>query len=497
MFRRLPAVVAALAGALLWIALPAVAAAQTPSGTWAGAVTITGQKLDIAVTFSGEGVGLKATIDIPQQGAAALPLRNVSAEGSKVHFELPAGPGLAAFDGERKGETIAGTFEQAGVKGTFELAPQNAAPAEPPPPYTSEEVKVPAGAVTLAGTLTLPPRPGPHPVVVLITGSGAQDRDETVFGMKPFRLIADHLTRQGVAVLRCNDRGVGGSTGSMATATTADFGDDAAAMVQYLKTRADIDKSRIGLLGHSEGGLVAPMVATRPKKVASVAAMGELMAPIVATRSEDVAFVVLLSAPAVNGEQVLIEQGLLLARASGLPEDQVSRNAELQRQVFAAVRTGDGWKEIEEQAYVATRESLEKLPEAQRKAIPDLEKMARTAAQQQLAAARSPWFKFFLEYDPAPALGKLSCPVLVIFGERDLQVPPAQNRPPMEAIFKKSGNRRVAFHTVPRANHLYQDATTGNATEYGTLKKEFVPGFLDLLAKWVVEQAKVKSAGRS
>ncbi|RPJ71255.1 MAG: alpha/beta fold hydrolase [Acidobacteria bacterium] len=471
MFRRHPAVAAALAAALLSLVTPAVSAAQAPSGAWAGAIAIMGQKLDIVVTFSGEGSGLKATIDIPQQGATGLPLLNLKAEGTKVHFELQAGPGLAVFDGERKGDTIAGTFEQSGMKGAFDLAPKTAAQAEPPPPYAVEDVKIPAGTVTLAGTLTLPPGTGPHPVVVLITGSGAQNRDEEIFGMKPFRLIADHLTRLGVAVLRCDDRGVGGSTGSMATATTADFADDTAAMVQFLKARADIDKARIGLLGHSEGGLVAPLVASR---------------------SKDVAFVVLMSAPAVTGEQILLEQGLLLARASGLPADQIARNAELQRKVFAAVRTGQGWQEVEEQTFAATRESLEKMPEAQRKAIPDLDGLAKKTAQQQLAAARSPWFKYFLEYDPAPALSKVTCPVLAIFGEKDLQVPVAQNRDPMEAIFRKSGNRRVAFQVVPRANHLYQDSITGNATEYATLKKEFVPGFLDLVGKWVKEQVQVK-----
>ncbi len=472
MFRHHPLIGVALAATLLSLVTPAVSAAQAPSGAWAGAIGIMGQKLDIVVTFTGEGPSLKGTIDIPQQGTTGLPLINVKVEGAAVHFELQAGPGLAVFEGERKGDTIAGTFEQSGMKGTFDLTPKKAAAPEPPPPYAAEEVKIPAGAVTLAGTLTLPAGSGPHPVVVLITGSGAQDRDETVLGMKPFRLLADYLTRQGVAVLRCDDRGIGGTTGSMAMATTADFADDAAAMVQFLKGRADIDKAHIGLLGHSEGGLVAPMVASR---------------------SKDVAFVVLMSAPAVPGDQILVAQGRLLGEASKVPAEQIAKNADLQRQLFAAVRTGAGWKEVEERAYAETRASFETLPEAQRKGIGDLDAFARKTAAQQLAAARSPWFKYFLEYDPAPALAKLTVPVLAVFGERDLQVPAAQNREPMEAIFKKSGNRRVAFHVIPRANHLYQDSITGNATEYATLKKEFLPGFLELVGTWVNAQVK---AGR-
>ena len=473
MFRRFSAIAVALSAVSLLVLLPAPADAQgSPSGAWAGAIAIMGQKLEMVVTFSGEGAGLKATIDIPQQGATGLPLTNVKADGAIVHFELKAGPGMAVFEGERKGDAISGTFEQAGMKGTFELTPKKAEAPEPPPPYGAEEVKIPAGAVSLAGTLTLPPGAGPHPVVVLLTGSGAQNRDEEIFGMKPFRLIADHLTRRGIAVLRCDDRGIGGSTGSMAQATTADFAEDALAQVLFLRGRADIDKDRIGLLGHSEGGLVAPMVASR---------------------SKDVAFIVLMSGPAVTGEQILLAQGQLLAQASGIAPEQIARNTELQRKMFSAARTGQGWKEIEEQTYTAAREALEKLPEAQRRGIPDLDGLARKTAGQQLAAARSPWFKYFIEHDPAPALAAVTCPVLAIFGERDLQVPTGQNRGAMEEIFKKSGNRQVTVHVVPRANHLYQDSVTGNATEYATLKKEFVPGFLDVLGNWVSEHTRLKA----
>jgi pimeloyl-ACP methyl ester carboxylesterase len=192
----------------------------------------------------------------------------------------------------------------------------------------------------------------------------------------------------------------------------------------------------------------------------------------------------------VPGEQILLEQGRLIGQASGIPADRIARNVDLQRQVFAAIRTGAGWKEVEEQTYADTRAGLEALPEAQRKGIGDLDAFAKKTAAQQLAAVRSPWFKYFLDYDPGPALGQLTCPVLAIFGEKDLQVPAAQNREPMEAIFKKSGNQRVAVHVIPRANHLYQDSITGNATEYATLKKEFLPGFLELVGTWVKAQVK-------
>ncbi|MBP1635409.1 MAG: hypothetical protein H6Q10_1983 [Acidobacteria bacterium] len=458
--------------ALALTAAPSLLFAQPgPAGRWTGAIEITGQKLYIVVNFTGEGSSVAGTIDIPQQRATGLPLINVKADGRAVHFELQAGPGLAVFDGERQGERIAGSFEQSGVKGTFSMTlaganvrPPAAAP-EPPVPYEQEQVKAVNGEVTLAGTLTVPPGPGPHPAVVLITGSGAQTRDEDVFGMKVFALLADQLTRAGIAVLRSDDRGVGGSTGSISQSTSSDFADDALAQVGLLKGRKDIDPARIGLLGHSEGGIVAPMAANR---------------------SADVAFVVLLSAPGVSGEQVVLAQNELIGRASGAPEEQIARNAALQRKLFAALRSGEGMEEAAAEARPLMKEALQQLPEAQRKAMGDLDAAAAKAVDQQIAAMKSPWFRFFLSYDPAPALERLAVPALAIFGERDTQVPAESNRQAMEAAFKRG---RHADHTVlviPRANHLYQEAVTGGPGEYATLKKEFVPGFSDTIAKWIL-----------
>ncbi|HSK11007.1 MAG TPA: alpha/beta hydrolase [Vicinamibacterales bacterium] len=325
------------------------------------------------------------------------------------------------------------------------------------------------GAVSLAGTLTLPPGGGPHPAVVLLTGSGAQDRDEDVFGMKVFGLLSDHLTRAGVAVLRSDDRGVGGSTGTLSQSTSSDLADDALAQVRFLKGRKDIDGTRIGLIGHSEGGLVAPMAATR---------------------SGDVAFVVLLSAPTVTGERILLAQNALVARASGMPEEHIRKNEALQRKMFAAVRSGEGWDAVVAEVEALTRESLERLPEAQRKPLGDVGGFARKNAEQQVAAVKNPWFRFFLDYDPAPALAKLGIPVLAVFAERDTQVPAALNREVMEQAFEKGGHRDHTITVVPKANHLYQEATTGGPAEYPMLKKEFVPGFAEMISQWIVEKTR-------
>jgi pimeloyl-ACP methyl ester carboxylesterase len=381
-----------------------------------------------------------------------------------VHFELPAGPGLAVFEGTVEGDVMSGTFAQGPAKGTFEVKRGSALRPEPPPPYRQEEVTIAAGAVTLAGTLTVPATPGVHPAVVLATGGGPQNRDAEAFGFKPFKLIADRLTRAGIAVLRCDARGVGGSTGSFAKSTTADFADDMLAEVRFLGGRPDIDKARIGLLGHDEGGVVVSMVAAR---------------------SASIAFVVLASSPALTGEKLLAAQAELIASVERAPEEQVRANAELQRMIVAAVRSGTGWEAVAEAGEKLAAAAIARLPEEQRRAIGDPQAAARQQVAGQLSFVRSRWFKFFLDYDPAPVLAKLQVPVLAVFGGKDLQVPAAANQRVMEEVFAKSGRTDSRVVVLPGANHLFQQANTGGMSEYATLKKEFVPGFLDLLTAWI------------
>jgi len=455
------------------VAQPAVA------GRWDGSINVLGGQLTITVNLTADANTFKGTIDIPQQGAKALPLTNVRVDATKIHFELPAGPGLAVFDGELKDGTILGTFEQAGITGTFELkrpapgAPP-AAPAAPvpPPPYKEEEVTIKSGTVTLAGTLTLPVSGRPSPAVVMITGSGAQNRDEEIFGFKIFRVIADHLTRHGIAVLRCDDRGVGGSSGSTSQSTTADFADDALAGVKFLQARPEIDKTRVGLMGHSEGGLVAPMLAARVP---------------------DIAFIILMSGPGLTGERIMLAQSETVGRAAGRTDEQARRNQEIQRKMFASVRSGTGWDEVSAMIRSEMKTAIDAMPEAQRKAIGDPEKFVEAQVKAQLDAVRTPWFKFFLDFDPVTALEKVRCPTLVLFGGHDVQVPVAPNRAAIEKAFASGGLKDYRVEVFPRANHLYQDSETGGVGEYATLKKEFVPGFLDLISTWIGEQAGLKT----
>ncbi len=462
---------ACLLAAFLLSVTAAPVSAQSPLvGAWDGAIRVMGQEIEIHVTFVASGDALKATISVPAQGASGLPLSNVKASADTVHFELPAGPGLAVFEGTLKGELITGPFTQGPATGTFELKRHKEVPAapEPPPPYRQEEVTITSGDVTLAGTLTVPPSAGRHPAVVMITGSGPQNRDETIVGFKIFAVIADHLTRQGIAVLRCDDRGVGGSTGKLDESTTEDFAGDVMADIAYLKSRPDIDAKRIGLLGHSEGAIVAPMVASR---------------------SSDVAFVVLLSGPALTGEKIMLLQGERMLKAGGAGADVLAKQADTQRKLFAAARTNAGWEELSKQLSADVAAQAARLPDEQRKAM---QQMGERQVAQQIKAVQSRWFRFFLDYDPLPALGRLRCPVLALFGELDLQVPPDVNQPLMAEAFAKSGNRAATTKVIAKANHLYQESKTGMPTEYGTLKKEFVPELLPLLSTWIEEQTGLK-----
>lgn len=291
----------------LAFALSALAPAQGPlAGTWQGTIDIPAAnlKLNIEVVFRAEANEITGTIDIPQQGAKGVPLRSVTLNGSAVRFELapPVGP-VAVFDGTLKGDRIEGTFTQGPGTGTFTLTRRGDVPqvkAEPPP-YIVEPLDVMNGDIKLAGTLTRPKGSGAASAVVLVTGSGPQDRDETIFGFKVFATLADQLTRKGIAVYRYDDRGVGESTGSLATATTEDFAGDALAAVAQLRTMDGIDPKRVGILGHSEGAIVAA---------------------IAAAKSPDVAFIVMLAGTAVAGNEVLLQQARDMAVAQGSTPEQ-------------------------------------------------------------------------------------------------------------------------------------------------------------------------------
>src|SRR5262249_4567618 len=320
-----------------------------------------------------------------------------------------------------------------------------------------------AAKIKLAGTLTLPRTDGPVPAVLLITGSGAQDRDESLLGHKPFLVLADYLTRRGIAVLRVDDRGVGGSTGKVSESTTDDFTGDVLAGVAFLKGHREIDKGRIGLCGHSEGALVAPLAASR---------------------SDDVAFIVMLAGTGVPGEEVIFRQQELIARAQGVDGLALAAARGSQEQIFKIMREQPDLAQAEEQIRKVVAEQIA----AAAAAAPDSKDALEAQANAQVKALFTPWYRFFLTYDPRPALRKVRCPVLALIGEKDLQVDPRQNLEPIEMALKEGGNRDYTAKELQGLNHLFQHCQTGSPAEYGKIDETFSPEALKLVGDWIVER---------
>lgn len=465
---------------LLLLLIPGLVRAADPpdplraAGHWEGEIDLPQDagKLQVMVDLARSGGVWTGTIDIPMQNAKGLPLEDVAVDGGKVHFKIKNIPGAPTFDGALESgppQVIHGTFVQGGASLPFRLGrepvakPVRSQEPKPPFPYTAEEVTYANGDVKLAGTLTLPPGDGPFPAVMMITGSGPQDRDETVFGHKPFLILADHLSRHGVAVLRTDDRGVGGSTGSAGSSTTADFAQDALAGVRFLKTHPKIAKDRIGLLGHSEGGVVAPLAASQ---------------------SSDVAFIVMLAGTGVPGSDVLLLQTERISRADGTPEDRIQKELAVVRRLMAAVAVQDA----------AAREA--KLREAAQEDVATMTPDELKAAggpdgviDRDLRAFSSAWFRYFLTYDPRPALRQVTVPVLALNGELDLQVIPDQNLPEIEKALKEAGNRDVTLKRLPGINHVLQPgAKTGSPAEYAKSEVTVAPVVLDTVTQWITER---------
>jgi pimeloyl-ACP methyl ester carboxylesterase len=423
----------------------------------------------LVVFITDEGV-FEAYLDIPAQSLYDYVLSEASFDGTHIYFEgFKEANRLAVWDGELQDDgTISGEFAQLGYTGTFNLAPvEMAAEDIEPLPYTEEEVEFQNGEITLSGTLTIPEGDGPHPVFILISGSGAQNRDEEIFGFKIFGIIADHLTRNGIAVLRYDDRGVGGSSGNVAQSTSADFAADVLAAVELLKGRQDIDPQHIGLLGHSEGGIVAPMTAVQ---------------------SQDIAMAILLAGPAMRGDEVIYTQLERIMQVEGVSEEEIQENLDQQHAIFDALLSGEGWEEEKAKLRERIVEQVEALPEAQKEALGDLDEYVDTVYEQQIASLESPWYRFFLEYDPVPTLEELTIPVLALFGGLDVQVIAEENKLLMEQALERGGNEDATLVIYPEANHIFQQAVTGSTSEYGGLEKAFIPGLLDEVTAWILER---------
>ncbi len=460
----------------------AVAAAPIPKeleGIWEGKLKVNaGIELRLVLQVQkGKDGALKATLASPDQGANSIPISTIEIKGDVLTFESK---GIGAkYSGKKTKDPTGfdGQFTQGGAKFPLVLKKTDkvsvaARPQTPKPPfpYRSEDIRYEnkPGGVKLAGTLTLPVGNGPFPAVVMITGSGAQDRDESILGHKPFLVIADALTRRGIAVLRVDDRGVGGSTGGTTDSTSEDFAGDALAGVAFLKGRKEIDPARIGLVGHSEGGLIAP---------------------IAAARSKDVAFIVLLAGTGLPGIDILKAQAELIAKAEGASESELKYSREAQRRALDIFLKEKDEKVARTKLVAAMKEMLAALPEAEKKALAEA---GGEVSEGMIDQFNNAWFRSFLTFDPRPTLRKVRCPVLAINGEKDLQVPCKQNLAEIDKALKAGGNRHVKTIAFPGLNHLFQPCKTGSPSEYSRIEMTIAPEALKAIGDWIVEHTSAK-----
>jgi len=433
-------------------------------GVWQGALEGNGMRLRLQLHVSHDDQKkLVAALDSPDQGVSGLPAINVSQKDAAFHFEIPVVSGI--YDGTLNAakSVISGSWTQNGTEQKLDfqrsdqlldlIRPQN--PTKPYP-YKEEEITFanPSAKISLAATLTLPPGQGPFPASILLSDSGPNDRDESIAGHRPFLVFADHLTRKGIAVLRFDKRGIGKSTGDYASATTEDFAADAQTAIAYLKTRKEIDAKKIGLIGHSEGGLIAPLLAAH---------------------SSDVAWIVLLAGPGLKGEDALLLQSELILKTAGVNDGEVARTLAFNKRTYALVR--------EEKDPTALEAKLNELVRntTTGAALPP------AAVQSQVRMMVSPWFRFYLDYDPLPALQKTACPVLALNGEKDLQIAPKENLAKIQKALQDGGNKDIQTTELPGLNHLFQHGPTGSPTEYGGIEETMAPLALNAVSDWVLK----------
>jgi fermentation-respiration switch protein FrsA (DUF1100 family) len=433
-------------------------------GDWLGTLDTGMGKLRLVLHITNTEDGLIATMDSPDQGVNGLPVNSITRTGAEFKFEMKSIGG--SYDGTIGTDlgTISGTWSQMGKSWPLVLKPMKSKselelkrPQTPvkPYPYREEEVSYsnPAAKIQLVATLTIPPGKGPFPAVLLMSGSGPHDRDETLMGHKPFLVLADYLTRKGIVVLRADKRGVGKSTGDYSKAVMEDFASDAEAGVAYLKTRAEVNPHKIGLVGHSEGGVEAPMAAVA---------------------DPDVAFIVMMAGTGVRGDELLAEQVKLIETAGGKSQADVDKDVATQREILALVEKDkdDAALEKDLRATMAGKESDVQI---------DL----------QIKLVSSPWFRGLLEYDPVPTLSKVTCPVLAINGEKDLQVPPDMNLPPIRKALAAGRNKNSEADELPGLNHLFQTAKTGGIGEYSEIEETMSPVAMEKVASWILKVAGV------
>lgn len=454
---------------LFLISLLSISAfAQDITGHWNGVLKVSGIQLRVIFNITKTDTGYTSTMDSPDQGAKGIPVTSTTFENSILDLKV-SNAGIE-YKGEFKADSITGTFMQRGQSFAMNLKrdsiekPKLIRQQEPvkPYPYYSEEVtfRNEKANLLLAGTLTLPSKEGNFAVVVLISGSGPQNRDEELFGHKPFLVLSDYLTRNGIGVLRYDDRGVAKSEGDFKAATSLDFATDVEAAISYLKTRKEVNQKKIGLIGHSEGGIIAPMVASE---------------------SKDVSFIVLLAGTGIPGNQLLLLQQELIGKASGVSENDLQKSHEINSEIFDLVIKSNNTDTLRKDLTGFLVQKLKESPDSQKPAgISDID-----LVKPQVDQISNAWMQYFIKYNPALTLEKVKCRVLALNGEKDLQVPANKNLPAIKAALLKGGNKKVTTKEFPNLNHLFQECTTGLPTEYAQIEHTISPIVLEEIVKWI------------
>jgi len=458
---------------------PANKAPEGIEGTWFGII----RKLRLVLKVS-KGADGKLAYKLYSLEQGDLPVDTFDFTDPKFRFEMKAFG--AYFEGAlNKDGEIAGTFKQGNAsfplvfKRVLEV-PQLNRPQEPKKPYPYEEEEVTyenkRDKVRISGTLTRPRGArGPVPAVLLITGSGPQNRDEAIMGHRPFLVLADYLTRKGIAVLRVDDRGIGGTSDGTPDDTSENYVADVLAGVEFLKTRKEINAREIGLIGHSEGGMVAPLVAAQ---------------------SKDVAFLVLIAGPGLPGARLILLQNDMLSRVGGMSDDTREQMRLLYTRIFAVLKEEKDNAAAEKKIREALNSQLSRMTDAQKQEFAEIKRVVEAQGSMYV----SPWFRYFLNYDPRPALMKVKVPVLAVNGERDLQVPADENLAAISEALKAGGNKDYAVVKLPRLNHLLQTSKSGALEEYGEIEETISPAALDTITNWIlkhtVEQNKTAASAK-
>jgi dienelactone hydrolase len=475
---------------LLLYALQVFANQNVFVGCWIGKIEVLRQELAFKICFERDSLGkLVGKVDIPQQNSYNLPLSNILAENDSIKFDLVVNiMNVAKFAGRISNANtdsakIAGTFRQMGFVGKFELEKNLEEETEEniSENYYEEEVEINYGNIKLAGTFSKPMEKGKFPTAIFITGSGLQNRDEEIFGFKIFKLLSNVFLKNNIATLRMDDRGIGGSktikqnypkdtsyskidnkesnTELSETSTTFDYATDVEEMIKYLKGREDVDTNNLGLIGHSEGAIVAF---------------------IVASRNKDVKFVISLAGPTIRGDSLLLEQIKLLMKHQNAPDSLITDAIKAQTEIYSIIRYTKDYEKAKEILRDQAKKQLAFYPEEVSTKIQN--SMIERNIQVQIDAIRSKWFETFIDIAPIDYLVKIECPVLLLFAERDTQVPAKVN---IEHLQKNLNKSNFTIRIIPTANHLFQKCKTGQVYEYAILPKKFAPGFIETINSWI------------